>query len=71
VLYSYSGGFRGCRGAAVWRFSEKIQGLPISKIVRIADSTIIITTNFYLAASSHEISLTVGGREGMKRLGAL
>ena len=28
---------------------RKIQGLPISKIVRTADSTIIIITNFYLA----------------------
>ena len=50
---------------------RKIQGLPISKIVRTADSTIIIITNFYLAASSHEIFLRVGGREGMKGLGAL
>ena len=32
---------------------------------------IIIITNFYLAASSHEIFLRVGGREGMKGLGAL
>jgi len=39
--------------------------------VRTADSTIIIITNFYLAASSHEIFLTVGGREGMKGIGAL
>jgi len=40
--------------------------------VRTADSTIIIIiTNFYLAASSHEIFLRVGGREGMKGLGAL
>jgi len=29
---------------------RKIQGLPISKIVRTADSTIIIITNFYLAS---------------------
>ena len=36
---------------------RKIQGLPISKIVRTADSTIIIITDFYLAASSHEIFL--------------
>ena len=51
---------------------RKIQGLPISKIVRTADSTIIIIIiNFYLAASSHEIFLRVGGREGMKGLGAL
>ena len=52
---------------------RKILGLPISKIVRTADSTIIkfIITNFYLAASSHEIFLRVGGREGMKGLGAL
>jgi len=28
---------------------RKIQGLPISKIVRTADSTIIIITNFFLA----------------------
>jgi len=35
------------------------------------DSTIIIITNFYLAASSHEIFLRVGGREGMKGLGVL
>jgi len=41
------------------------------KIVRTADSTIIIITNFYLAASSHEIFLRVGGREGMKWLGDL
>ena len=54
-----------------WRPSEKIHGLPISKTVRTADSTIIIITNFYLAASSHEIFLTIGGREGMKGLGAL
>ena len=39
--------------------------------MRTADSTIIIITNFYLAASSHEIFLTAGGREGMKGLGAL
>ena len=44
---------------------RKIHGLPISKTVRTADSTIIIITNFYLAARSHEIFLTVGGREGM------
>ena len=50
---------------------RKIHGLPISKIVRTADSTIIIVTNFYVAASSHEIFLRVGGREGMKGLGAL
>ena len=36
-----------------------------------ADGTIIIITNFYLAASSYEIFLRVGGREGMKGLGAL
>jgi len=39
--------------------------------VRTADIAIIIITNFYLAASSHEIYLRVGGREGMKGLGAL
>ena len=50
---------------------RKIQGLPISKIVRTADSTIIIITSFYLAAGSHEIFLRVGGTEGMKGLGAL
>jgi len=50
---------------------RKIHGLPISKTVRTADSTIIIITNFYLAASSHEIFLMVGGREGIKGLGAL
>jgi len=50
---------------------RKTQGLPISKTVRTADSAIIIITNFYLAASCHEIFLTVGGREGMKGLGAL
>ena len=63
----------GCGGAAAppLAFFRKIQGLPISKIVRTADSTIIIITNFYLAASSHEIFLRVGGREGMKGLGAL
>jgi len=54
-----------------WRPSEKIQGLLISKIARTADSTIIIITNFYLAAGSHEIFLRVGGREGMKGIGAL
>ena len=47
----------------------KIHGLPISKIVRTADSTIIIITNFYLVASCHEIFLRVGGREGLKGLG--
>jgi len=36
-----------------------------------ADGTIIIITNFYLAASSRVIFLRVGGREGMKGLGAL
>ena len=35
--------------------------------MRTADSTIIIITNFYLAASSHEIFLRVGGREGIIR----
>ena len=63
----------GCGGAAAPPLASfrKIQGLPISKIVRKADSTIIIITNFYLAASSHEIFLRVGGREGMEGLGAL
>jgi len=49
---------------------RKIQGLPISKIVRTADSTVIIT-DFHLAASSQEIFLRVRGREGIKGLGAL
>ena len=63
----------GAGGAAAFALASfrKIQGLPVSKIVRTADSTIIIVTNFYLAASSHEIFLRVGGREGMKGLGAL
>jgi len=62
---SNSGGFRGCGGSAAappLASFRKIQGLPVSKIVRTADSTIIIVTNFYLAASSHEIFLRVGGR---------
>ena len=68
----HSGGFRGVRPHPPPLASfRKIQGLPILKMVRTADSTIIIITNFYLAASSHEIFLTVGGREGMKGLGAL
>ena len=46
---------------------RKIQGLPISKIARTADSTIIIT-NVYLAASYYEIYLRVGGRKDMKGL---
>ena len=58
----------GCGPLASFR---KIQGLPISKIVRTADSTVIIITDFYLAASSLEIFLRVRGREGMKGLGAL
>ena len=69
-----SGGFRGGAGSAAAPplvSFRKIHGLPISKTVRTADSTIVIITNFYLAASSHEIFLTVGGREGMKGLGAL
>ena len=67
-----SGGFRGGGAAAPPLASfRKIHGLPISKTVRTADSTVIIITNFYLAASSHEIFLTVRGREGMKGLGAL
>jgi len=65
------GGVRGVRPHPSLASFRKIQGLPISKIVRTADSTIIIITNFYLAASSHEIFLRVGGREGMKGLGAL
>ena len=71
---SNSGGFRGCGGSAAappLASFRKIQGLPVSKIVRTADSTIVIVTNFYLAAGSHEIFLRVGGREGMKGLGAL
>ena len=39
-----SGGFRGCGPLASFR---KIQGLPISKIVRTADSTVIIITDFF------------------------
>jgi len=35
-----------------------------------ADGTIIIITNFYLGAGSNEIFLRVGGREGMKGIGA-
>ena len=69
-----SGGFRGGAGGAAappLASFRKIHGLLISKTVRTVDSTIIIITNFYLAASSHEIFLTVGGREGMKGLGAL
>jgi len=69
-----SGGFRGegAGGAAAPPLASfrKIQGLPISKIVRTADSTVIIT-DFHLAASSHEIFLRVRGREGIKGLGAL
>ena len=63
----------GAGGAAAFALASfrKIQGLPVSKIVRTADSTIIIITNFYLAASSHEIFLRVEGRESMKGLGAL
>jgi len=64
----------GAEGAAAPLLASfrKIHGLPISKIVRTADSTIIIITNFfYLAASSHEIFLRVEEREGMKGLGAL
>ena len=63
----------GCGGAAAppLAFFRKIQGLPISKIVRTADNTIVIITDFYLAASSHEIFLRVRGREGIKELGAL
>ena len=67
-----SGGFRGGAGGAAappLASFRKIQGLPILKIVRTADNSIIIITNFYLAASSHEIFLRVGGREGMKGLG--
>ena len=75
LLYTpTSGRFRGgCGGAAAPPLASfrKIHGLPISKTVRTADSTIVIITIFYLAASSHEIFLTVGGREGMKGLGAL
>ena len=69
----FSGGFSGCKGAAAPPLASfrKIQGLPISKIVRTADSTIIMITNFYLAASSHKIFLRVGGREGINGLGAL
>ena len=70
----FSGGFRGDAGGAAappLASFRKIHGLPISKTVRTADSTIIIITNFYLAASSQEIFLTVGGREVMKGLGAL
>jgi len=64
------GGVRGVRPHPPWRPSEKFMVYQFRK-VRTADSTIIIITNFYLAASSHEIFLTVGGREGMKGLGAL
>jgi len=64
------GGVRGVRPHPPWRPLEKIQGLLISKIVRTADSTIIIIANFYLAAGSHEIFLRVGGTEGMKGIGA-
>ena len=63
--------FNTASGAPTLASFRKIHGLPISKTVRTADSTIIIITNFYLAASSHEIFLTVGRREGMKGLGAL
>jgi len=51
-----SGGFRGGAGGAAappLASFRKIQGLPILKIVRTADSTIITITNVYLAASSH------------------
>ena len=67
----HSGGFRGGAAAPPLASFRKIQGLPISKIVRTAGSTIIIITDFHLAASSHEIFLRVRGREGMKGLGAL
>ena len=65
------GGCGGC-GRTPLGVLRKNSGSTNLKIVRTADSTIIIIiTNFYLAASSHEIFLTVGGREGMKGLGAL
>ena len=43
------GGGAGVRPHPPWRPSES-EGLPVSKTVRTADSTIIIITNFYLAA---------------------
>ena len=70
-IHTHSSGFRVGAAAHPLASFRKIQGLRISKIVRTADSTIIIITNFFLAASSHEIFLRVGGREGMKGLGAL
>ena len=69
-MSTISGGFGGC-GRTLLASFRKIQGLPISNIVKTADCTIIIISNFYLAASSHEIFLRVGGIEGMRGLGAL
>ena len=40
------GGVRGVRPHPPLASFKKIQGLPVSKIVRTADSTIIIITNF-------------------------
>ena len=60
-------------GAAAPPFGvlQKNSGSTNFEIVSTADSAIIIIINFYIAASSHEIFLRVGGREGMKVLGAL
>ena len=71
---SGSGGFRGyVRGLRPHPLGvlQKNSGSTNLENSETADGTIIIITNFYLAASSHEIFLRVGGREGMKGLGAL
>jgi len=60
-----SGGFRGVRGCRTPLASfKKIQGLPISKIVRTADSKIIIITNFTLQLAPTKSSYGSEGHEG-------
>ena len=66
-----NGGFRRGCGCTPFGVLQKNSGSTNFEIVSTADSAIIIIINFYIAASSHEIFLRVGGREGMKVLGAL
>jgi len=67
-----SGGFRGECGRTPLGVLQKNSGS--TNLENSEDSrqqTDYYYYQFYLAASSHEIFLRVGGREGMKGLGAL
>ena len=67
----FSAGFRGVRGVWPNLLGVLQKNSGSTNFENSEDSRQHDYYYYYLAASSHEIFLRVGGREGMKGLGAL